>query len=301
VLEHSQLVLAVTLATVCLNVYLYVRVPKGFFPEDDNGRLAGSIQAAQDVSFQSVSKKLDAFSDALLADPAVDAVVAFTGGARGTINTGRVFAALRPIGEREPMQTVLGRLRREVGKIPGATLILQPFQELRVGGRMASAAYQYTLQGQDIEELEVWATRMMAELRKLPQLVDVNSDQQDRGLQASLAIDRDTASRLGITPAMIDETLYDAFGQRQVSTIFTQLNQYHVVLAVAPEFTENPDSLRHIYVTSATGAQVPLSVFTHYEAKPASLAINHQGQFPAITLSFNLADGVALGEAVDAI
>ncbi len=301
VLDHAPLVLAVTIATLCLNVWLYVVVPKGFFPEEDSGRVAGSIQAAQDVSFHALRQKLIGIVGTIVADPAVDTVVGFTGGTRGTINTARVFAQLKPRDEREPSDVVMGRLRGKLGHVPGATLYLQPVQELRVGGRMSNANYQYTLQGQDVRELDEWSTKLLGAMRGLKEITDLNSDQQDRGLEASLVIDRDTAARLGITTQMIDQTLYDAFGQRQVSTIFTALNQYHVVMEVGPEFAEDPAALANIYVRSSTGAEVPLSAFTHYEPKSASLAVNHQGQFPAVTLSFNLAPGVALGQAVDAI
>jgi multidrug efflux pump len=301
VLDHAPLVLAVTIATLCLNVWLYVVVPKGFFPEEDSGRVAGSIQAAQDVSFQSLRKKLSGIVDTVAADPAVDTVVGFTGGTRGTINTARVFVQLKPRDEREPGGVVLGRLRGKLAHVPGATLFLQPVQELRIGGRSSNANYQFTLQGQDVRELDEWSTKLLGAMRGLQQITDLNSDQQDRGLEASLVIDRDTAARLGITTQMIDQALYDAFGQRQVSTIFTALNQYHVVMEVAPEFAEDPAALANIYVRSSTGADVPLAAFTHYEPKSAALAVNHQGQFPAVTLSFNLAPGVALGQAVDAI
>ena len=302
VLTHPRLTLAVAVLTVCVNVYLYTVIPKGFFPEQDTGRLIGGIQGAQDISFQSLQKKLSKLVEIVAADPAVDGVVGFTGGAGGTTNTGRVFVALKSVGERKlSAAEVIGRLRSKLSVVPGATLYLQSVQDIRVGGRIGNAAYQFTLQGDDLKELEDWSMRMQQRLRKLPQLTDVNSDQQNGGLEASVVIDRDTASRLGITPATIDDALYDAFGQRQVSTIFTPLNQYHVVMEVAPSFLESPDSLRDIYVRAADGSQVPLSVVTHFERKATTLAVNHQGQFPAVTLSFNLAPGVALGEAVDAI
>jgi multidrug efflux pump len=301
VLRHPRLTLAVALITVCVNVYLYVIVPKGFFPEEDSGRLTGGIQGAQDVSFQAIQKKLVEFVDIIKQDPAVETAVGFTGG-QGTTNTGRVFVALKPMEERDATAgEVIGRLRGKLAKVPGATLYLQSVQDIRVGGRMGNAAYQYTLQGDDLKELNEWSQKMLAELRKLPLLTDVNSDQQDAGLEASLVIDRDTAARLGVSTQAIDSALYDAFGQRQVSTMYTRLNQYHVVMEVAPRYWQNPDSLKDIYVGSTTGAMVPLSMLAHHERKHTTLAVNHQGQFPAVTLSFNLAPGVALGQAVDAI
>ncbi len=301
VLRHSRPTLAVALLTVCVNVYLYGVVPKGFFPDEDTGRLTGGIQGAQDASFQAIQRKLTEFVDIVQQDPAVDTAVGFTGG-QGTTNTGRVFVALKPQSERDATAAeVIGRLRGKLAKVPGATLFLQSVQDIRVGGRIGNAAYQYTLRGDDLRELDDWSQRMLGELRQLPQLVDVNTDQQDGGLEASLAIDRDTASRLGITTQAIDDTLYGAFGQRQVSTMYTRLNQYHVVMEVAPRFWQDPDSLKDIYVSSSTGAMVPLSVLARFEPRRTALAVNHQGQFPAVTLSFNLAPGVALGQAVDAI
>ena len=217
-------------------------------------------------------------------------------------NTGRTFVALRPLEDRKlSADQVIGRLRGKLAKIPGAPTYLQAVQDLRIGGRASSAQYQYTLQGDDLTELTEWAPRVEQQLRTVPGLVDVNSDQQDRGTQSSVVFDRSTASRLGITPQLIDDTLYDAFGQRQVSIMYTPLNQYHVVMGVAPRFWQNPATLHDIYVRSAGGMQVPLSAVAHYESSATALAVNHQGQFPSATLSFNLAPGVALGEAVKAI
>jgi multidrug efflux pump len=302
VLRHPRLTMLVALITVCINVYLYVIVPKGFFPEQDTGRVMGAIRADQDTSFQALQKKMDRFVSTVRADPAVDTVVAFTGGTRGTTNTGRMFMGLKPLAERKLSSAqVIARLRPKLAAVPGASLFLQPVQDLRVGGRLSNAMYQFTLQGDDLSELNRWAPRMLRKLYTLPGVVDVSSDAQNRGLQASVVIDRDTAARLGITPQMIDDTLYDAFGQRQVSTMYTQLNQYHVVMEVAPEFWQSPETLRDIYVRSTTGAQVPLSAFSHFAPTTATLAVNHQGQFPAITLSFNLLPGVALGDAVSEI
>ncbi len=302
VLRHTRLTLLVAVITVCINIYLYVIVPKGFFPEQDAGRVMGAIQADQDTSFQALQEKLAQFVTIVKADPAVDTVVAFTGGNQGTTNTGRMFMSLKPLAERKiGAAQVIARLRPKLATVAGASLFLQAVQDLRVGGRLSNAMYQFTLQGDDLRELNHWAPRMFRKLQTGPGLVDVSTDQQNRGLEASVVIDRDTASRLGITPQMIDDTLYDAFGQRQVSTTYTELNQYHVVMDVAPRFWQSPETLRDIYVRSTTGAQVPLSAFAHFAPTTTALAVNHQGQFPGVTLSFNLAPGVALGDAVTTI
>ena len=302
VLRHAQLTLLVAVITVCVNVYLYLIVPKGFFPEQDTGRLAGAIQADQDTSFQAMQQKLSQLVSLVMADPAVDTVVGLTGGIGGSSNTGRMFVSLKPLAERKVSAgQVIARLRPKLSTVPGASLYLQAVQDIRVGGRLSNAAYQFTLWGDNLRELNAWAPRLLGKLQTLSYLADVSSDQQNRGLEAALVIDRDTAARLGITPQMIDDTLYDAFGQRQVSTMYTQLNQYHVVMEVAPRFWQNPETLQDLYVRSASGAQVPLSAFTHFAPTTTALAVNHQGQFPAVTLSFNLAPGVALGDAVSAI
>ncbi len=302
-LRHPRTMILVTFATIALNIYLFINVPKGFFPQQDTGRLAGSIVAAQDISFTAMRQKLQELVDIVGADPAVDSVLGFTGGGfAGTRNTARVFAALKPLDERKlSVDQVIGRLRGKLSGVPGAALYLQAVQDVRVGGRGSNAQYQFSLQAEDFPELSSWAPRVLERLRKLPELVDLSSDQLDKGLKASLVIDRSTASRLGITSQMIDDTLYDAFGQRQVSTMYTQLNQYHVVMEVEPRYWQRPDTLRDIYVRSAAGAQVPLSAFTHFAPTSDTLQVNHQGQFPAVTLSFNLAPGVALGDAVRAI
>ncbi|HTS52069.1 MAG TPA: multidrug efflux RND transporter permease subunit [Burkholderiales bacterium] len=302
-LRHSLIMILVTFATIALNVYLFIVVPKGFFPQQDTGRLAGSIVAVQDISFQAMRQKLQDLVDIVGADPAVESVLGFTGGGfAGTRNTGRVFAALKPLDERKlSVDQVIGRLRGKLSRVPGAVLYLQAVQDVRMGGRSSSAQYQFTLQAEDFRELSSLAPRVLERLRKLPELVDLSSDQLDKGLKASVVIDRSTASRLGITPQMIDDTLYDAFGQRQVSTMYTELNQYHVVMEVEPRYWQRPDTLRDIYVRSSTGAQVPLSAFARFEPTSDTLQVNHQGQFPAVTLSFNLAPGVALGDAVRAI
>jgi len=302
-LRHSRLMLTLTLVTLVVNIILFHYIPKGFFPEQDTGRIGGNIQAAQDISFQAMRDKLLRIVDIIKKDPDVDYVIGFTGGGGGsTTNTARMFISLKSFDKRKASAAqIITRLRGKLAHVPGAPTFLQPVQELRVGGRMSNALYQYTLQGDNLAELNVWAQRIQQKLRTLPQLVDVSSDQQNKGLQATLVIDRATASRLGITPQVIDDTLYDAFGQRQVSITYTLLNQYHVVMEVEPKFWQRPETLRDIYVPSTNGTMVPLSAFTHYEPTATSLAVNHQGQFPAITISFNLAPGVALGDAVKAI
>jgi multidrug efflux pump len=303
-LRHPVIMLVLTAATVALNFYLYAAVPKGFFPQQDTGRLSGAIQAAQDISFQAMRDKLSQLVAIVQADPAVESVMGFTGGgSMGTTrNTGRVFIALKPLNQRDAnADQVIGRLRGKLAKVPGATLYLQAVQDVRIGGRQSNAQYQYTLQGESLRELASWAPRILAQLRQLPQIVDVNSDQQDRGLQSTITVDRDTASRLGVSASLIDNTLYDAFGQRQVSTMYRARNQYHVVMELAPQYWQRPDTLRDIYVRSANGQQVPLAAFARFQPNASTLAVNHQGQFPAVTLSFNLAPGVALGNAVTAI
>ena len=302
-LRHAPIMIALTLATIGLNVYLFSIVPKGFFPQQDTGRLTGSIVAAQDISFKAMREKLADLVAIVQTDPAVENVLGFTGGGwTGTRNNGRVFVVLKPLDERKlSADQVIARLRGKLSKVPGAALYLQTVQDVRMGGRRSNAQYQYTLQGEDFRELSTWAPRVMQKLRSLPQLADLNSDQQDEGLKAAVVIDRSTASRLGITPQMIDDTLYDAFGQRQVSTMYTELNQYHVVMEVEPRFWQRPDTLHDIYVRSSTGVQVPLSAVARFEPSSDTLQVNHQGQFPSVTLSFNLAPGVALGDAVRVI
>ena len=305
VLRHRPIALGVAILTVVLNVYLFVVVPKGFFPQQDNGRLVGAIQAAQDTSFQAMREKLHAVVGTLTDDPAVDAVTGFAGssGPGGTAtNVARMFVRLKPVDERKlSADQVIARLRPKLAAVPGAPTFLQADQDLRVGGRQGNAQYQYTLQAEDVHELDAWAPRIASRLGALPQLADLNSDQQDKGRQTSLVVDRDTASRLGITADVIDNTLYDAFGQRQVATLFTPLNQYHVVMEVAPRFWQRPDTLRQLYVRPATGSPVPLSAFAAYTETTTPVAVNHQSQFPSVTFSFNLAPGVSLGDAVKAI
>jgi len=305
VLRRPRGMLALTVLTMAINVYLFVVVPKGFFPQQDTGRLTGTIRAAQDISFQAMQQKLTEVVDIVKNDPAVESVVGFTGGAGGggaTTNTARMFVALKPWERRKlSADQVIARLRAHLAGVAGAPTFFQAVQDLRVGGQASAAQYQYALQGHDLKDLSAWAPRVAERLRSLPQLVDLNSDQQDRGRQSSIVIDRATASRLGITAQRIDDTLYDAFGQRQVSTIFAPLNQYHVVMGVEPRFWQRPETLRDVYVRSSAGDLVPLSAFSRYEPTSTALAVNHRAQFPSVTLSFNLAPGAALGEAVTAV
>jgi multidrug efflux pump len=301
VLRHQALMLTVMLLTMAATAVLYVKIPKGFFPQQDTGRISGAIVADQASSFQSMRARMTELASTVLQDPAVAAVMGFTGGGFGgnALNTGRMFLTLKPLEERRlSADRIIGRLRAKLARFPGVNLYLQPVQDLRVGGRPGGAQYQYTLQSDNVSDLLIWAPSLLEKLKTLPGLLDVNSDQQNKGLQAQLMIDRGTASRLGITAQAIDDALYDAFGQRQASTIFTPLNQYHVVLEVEPGFWQNPDGLKSIYVKTADGKQVPLSVFARYEPSTAPLVVTHQGQFPSVTLSFNLAPGLALGDAV---
>ncbi|MDA8431172.1 MAG: efflux RND transporter permease subunit, partial [Geobacteraceae bacterium] len=302
-LDHRRIMIGVMMATVALSISLFVIIPKGFFPEQDTGRIAGSIQAAQDISFQAMRAKLIQIVGIIKQDPDVEYVIGFTGGGGGsTVNSGRMFISLQPFAKRKSTaRQVIARLRKKLAHIPGAPTFLQPVQDLRVGGRISNALYQYTLQGENVTELNSWSQRVLQRMRTLPGLVDVSSDQQNGGLEADLVIDRPTASRLGIAPQQIDEALYDAFGQRQVSVIYTPLNQYHVVMEAAPAFWQQPDTLRDIHVLSSTGQMVPLSAFTSFKTNASALAVNHQSQFPAVTTSFNLAPGVSLGKAVATI
>jgi multidrug efflux pump len=314
VLRHQPVTLVVTILVACLSVYLYIQVPKGFFPQQDTGRIMGGVMAEQDISFQAMSEKMQQYVDIVMKDPAVDSVVAFTGG-NTALNQGRFFMMLKPLEERGPCakkhfwepckyvsaDDVINRLRGKLAVVPGATLIMQSAQDLTIGGRFGNAQYQYTLQSSNLDELNTWAPRLLQKLRTLPELRDQNSDQQDKGLQAKLIIDRDTASRLGITPQALDNALYDAFGQRQVSTMYRALNQYHVVMEVAPQFQQTPEALQNIYLRSTAGTPVPLAAFTHFEPSNTPLAVNHQGQIPSATISFNLAPGVSLGQATQAI
>jgi multidrug efflux pump len=355
VLLHPAITLLVLLALVVLTGYLFYLVPKGLFPQQDTGRLNGSVLADQDTSFQAMNIQLQKMMNILRADPAVANVVGFTGGGGGTsTNTARFFISLKPLGQRGPQigfwqrmendvqwlfpilhsspspplqstesspstgfshsgsssstasgddsaDIIIGRLRPKLARIPGGTLYLQAAQDLRTGGRSSNAEYQYTLQSDNYQDVSTWAPKLLAELQKVSILTDVNSDQQNHGMQAMLTYDRDTAARFGITSELLDNTLYDAFGQRPASVMYTALNQYEVIMEAAPQYGQNPAGLRDIYVLSPTGAEVPLSALSHYATTTAPLTINHQGQFPCVTLSFNLAPGKALGDAVNAI
>jgi multidrug efflux pump len=314
VLRHQPATLTVTILVACLSVYLYIQVPKGFFPQQDTGRIVGSVMAAQDISFQSMADKMKNYVTIVMKDPAVDTVVGFAGGG-SPLNQGRFFMMLKPLEQRGTCKNqhfwqrcpnvtaddVINRLRGKLSVVPGATLILQSAQDLTIGGRFGNAQYQYTLQSANLDDLNNFAPRLLAKLRALPELRDQNSDQQDKGLQAKLVVDRDTASRMGITAQTLDNALYDAFGQRQVSTMYRPLNQYHVVMEVAPQFQQTPEALQNIYLRSPTGTPVPLAAFTHYEPSNTPLSVSHQGQVPSVTISFNLAPGVSLGQATQAI
>jgi multidrug efflux pump len=298
VLRHQFLILCVTILTAVTSVLMYKDTNKGFFPQQDTGRINGYIQADQDTSFSEMARKMRAFAEIVQQDPAIDTVTAFIGGGNGT-SSARMFAQLKPIEERKlNSDLVIARLRSKSAKIPGAALFLQSQQDVTIGGRFGGAQYQYTLQDDTLDELTHWAPIVMQRMQKIPELRDINSDQQMHGLASNLVIDRDTAGRLGVNIQDIDNTLGDAFGQRQVSNIYMRLNQYHVVLEVRPEDQQNPEALKSIYVPSNTGKLVPLSAFSHYEPANTALSVNHQGVFPAITLSFNLAPGASLGPAV---
>ena len=327
-LRHPRFMLSLTVLTLVVSIGLFFYIPKGFFPEQDIGRLTGSIQAAQDISFQAMKKKLSEVSDIIRKDPDVTDVVVFTGGGGGgsTTNIGRMFVSLKPFAERRSSaRRVMARLRPQLAQVAGASTYLQAVQDLRIGGYGSGALYQFNLRSDNLQDLNSWGPRVFQKLRTLPQLVDVNSDQQDKGLQATLAIDRDTASRLGISAQLLDNTLYDAFGQRQVAILYTPLNQYHVVMEVAPPYWQRPEILRDIFIYSTRGAavplsafspklggiqepyvptsgvEVPLSAFTTYQMTSTSLAVNHLGQFPMVTISFNLPARTSLGDAVAAV
>ncbi len=305
-LDHAPVTLAILLATIALNGYLFVRVPKGFFPQQDNGRMVGQITGDQDTSFQAMDRILLQMVDIVDKDPGVDTANGFTGGgggpSGGTANQARMFVSLRPLQERKvPVDQIIGRLRPKLARIPGATLYMQASQDLRIGGRSSAALYQYTMLCDNLQDLTTYAPRMLAELKTIPIIADVNSDQQNRGLQSMVVYDRETAARFGISSQLLDNVLYDAFGQRQVSTMYTSLNQYHVVMEAAPQFWQNPLSLRDIFVMSPSGTEVPLDAIASYAPTTAPLAVTHQGLGPATTISFNLQPGVALGDAVEAI
>src|SRR6185312_6615541 len=309
VLRHQPLTLLATIGTAVLSIYLYVIAPKGFFPQQDTGRLGGSVVAAQDISFPAMQAKMQEYVQIVLKDPAVNNVAGFSGG-QGSSNSGRMFIVLKPNGQRggktkaernATADQIINRLRGKLAVIPGGTLFLTATQDLNIGGRFSNAQFQYTIQSEDLQDLNYWAPRILAKLRSLPELRDVNSDQQDKGLAADVIVDRDTASRLGITPAQVDAALYDSFGQAQVSTMYRQLNQYHVVMEVDPKLLPGTEALKNTYVKSSTGVEVPLSSFARYQPSNTALQVNHQGFYPAVTLSFNLAPNVPLGNAANVV
>jgi multidrug efflux pump len=302
-LSHSFLTLVILMVTIAVNIYLFVHIPKGFFPIQDTGRLNGSIQADQDTSFAQMDQNLKQFVDIVSSDRAVDTVIGFTGGGRGgASNSARMFVSLKPLKERKnDASEIIARLRPKLAHVPGASLYLSPTQDLRVGGRQANAEYQFTLRSDNVRDLETWGPRVLAAMRTVPGIADVNSDLENHGLEVYVDYDRSSAARFSISPQLIDNTLYDAFGQRPISTMYAALNQYHVVMEAAPEYWRNPEVLRQVYVRSPSGREVPLSAFAHLVPGVAALAVTHQGLFPAVTLSFNLAPGTALGDAVKAV
>jgi multidrug efflux pump len=319
VIKHQVTTLMVFLITFGLNIYLYTIVPKGFFPQQDTGRLGGRVQGQQDVSFLEMKQKMAQIVSITEKDPGVQNSLAFMGGGGpggGSSNTASMFLVLKPDAERHPgffsflsrkpkvdlsADAVLNRLRPQTSHIPGVILYLQSSQELNIGGRQSATQYQYTLTADSVNDLNEWSPQLMAAMQKLPELKDIATDQQDKGLEAQLVIDRDTASRLGVSALAIDSTLSDAFGQRQVSTTYMPLNQYHVVMEVDQKYQDDPTDLSKIYVKSTTGAMIPMSTVTHFETERIPLSVNHQGQSPAATLSFNLSPGVALSDATTAI
>jgi len=299
-LNVAPITLLVLVGVIVLNVYLYIRVPKGFFPQQDNGRLAGAIQADQSTSFQSMNNTLATMIDIVKADRAVENVIGFTGGG-GATNTARMFIALKPRdGRKATADRVIARLRPKLSEVPGAGLYLQASQDVRVGGRVTNAQYQFTMQGDNLADLTKFSPLMLSRLQRERVMTDVNTDQQNRGLQALVTYDRAEAARYGIAPALVDATLYDAFGQRQVSTMYKGQNQYHVVMEAAPEYWQSPTTLNDLFVRSPAGDVVPLAAFAKWAKVTAPLSVNHQGLFPSVTISFNLAPGVALGDAVRA-
>ena len=301
VLQHQALTLGVLLLTITANVYLLVIVPKGFFPQQDNGMIFGGIQGAQDISFQAMQKLAARFVDIMRSDPAVANSMIYTGGG-GSVNGGFVYMQLKPLEQRSvTADEVINRLRPKLMSVPGATVFANASQDVRIGARNSPGQFQYTLQSDSVQDLVKWGPILLRQMRRLPGLTDVNSDQQNGGLEASVIYDRATAARMGITPQILDNTLYQAFGQSQVSTMYTPMNQYHVVMEVAPQYWQAPESLHDIYVHPTSGGEVPLDAVAHWEKKTAPLAVNHQGQFPSVTVSFNLGPGVALGDAAKSV
>jgi len=305
-LRHSRFTMVVLFLTVCLNFYLYATIPKGFFPQQDIGRLMGMIQADQNISFKAMQQKLVNIMTIVRQDPAVESAAGFIGG--GQTNAGYMFVTLKPLKERKiNVDRVMARLRPKLAREPGARLFLQPAQDIRVGGRSSGGLYQYTIQSDDLTELRFWEKKIREAMGQLPELVDVNTDEQDRAVQTAVNIDREAASRLGATAALVDATLYDSFGQRQISTIYNPLNQYRVVMEVAPRYGESAEALQNVYVTVpatsllTAGAQVPLRTFASYDLSNTPMQVNHQGQFAASTISFNLPPNVSLSHATAAI
>ncbi len=297
VLGHGLLMLGIFVATVELSVYLYIVIPKGFFPQQDTGMLVGGVQADQSISFQAMSGKMSQLAEVVGQDPAIDTVSAFVGGQRGFM-----FIALKPLSERKiSADAVLARLRGPSMSVPGVQLFLNAAQDIRVGGRNSAAQYQYTIQSDNLDELRAWEPRIRETLAQVPELADVNTDSQDKGRQTSLVIDREMLAKLGLNIAQVDAVLYDAFGQRQVSTLYKSLNQYHVIMELAPKYGESAESLHDIYVMGSGGVKIPLSTFAHYAPTNTSLSVSHLGQFVATTISFNLPEGVSLSKATDAI
>jgi len=300
-LAHPRLLMLLLAATIGLNVYLYIAIPKGFFPQQDTGRMVGFLRADQTTSFEAMQQKMTQVVDVVRSDPAIDQVTAVTGGGFGARNSGFMFISLKPLAERESAQAIVTRLRPLTAKIAGVNAFLVPVQDVRVGGRQGTGAYQFTLQSDDLEALRLWSVRLQNALMTVPQVADVASDQETRGLQTSLVIDRATAARLGVTTDLIDSTLGNAFGQSIVSTIYTERNQYRVVMEVDPRYAQGPEALKDVFLRTPAGAQVPLAAVARYEFTNTPLSVNHQGQFAASTISFNLPDNVALSDAVDAM
>ena len=304
VLRHQHFMLLVALITCVATVWLYTVVPKGFFPQQDTGLLMGITDASQDISFTAMAKLQQQAAQAILADPGVATLGSFIGGGGGnsTLNNGRMFITLKPLDQRKlSADKIIGRLRPKLARIVGLNVILQSVQDIRVGGRLTKGQYQYALTSGDLDELNQWSSLLLKKLKSIPQLKDANTDQQARGLQVNVVVDRDAAARLQVNPAEIDNILYDAFGQRQVSVLYENYNQHHVVLEVDPKYQMDPEALSKIYVSTTNGAQVPLASVAKFSNGNTFLSVNHQGQFPAVTLSFNLAPGVALGEATEII
>ncbi|NBV22108.1 MAG: acriflavine resistance protein B [Proteobacteria bacterium] len=304
VLRHQIIMLLVTVGTTAGTVWLYQAVPKGFFPQQDTGVLMGTTEAAQDISFPAMAALQDKVARIVEADPAVATIGSFIGASAGssTVNNGRMFITLKPLEVRQvSADVVIARLRRKLSEVGGINLFLVAMQDIRLGGRMGKGQFQYALQSGELSDLTEWAPKLEARLRKIPELKDISSDLQTRGLQSRIVIDRDAASRLGVSPLVIDNTLYDAFGQRQVSTLYKRYNQHHVILEVDPKFLKDPSALNHIFVKSNSGKQIPLASVAKFRTVNASLSVAHQSQFPAVTISFNLAPNVPLGVATELI